>query len=72
MMLVGLTGVSIHWIGPLDWTTRLIFDPIILPKTCDFALIGSPRMLSCPFCGLEDIDFMLACSESDQVFMPGR
>ncbi len=22
-----LTGVSIHWTGPLDWTTRLTFDP---------------------------------------------
>ena len=56
----------------LDWTTGLTFDPKILTKTCNFALIGNPRMLSCPFSGREDTDFMLACSKSDQAFMSGR
>ena len=69
---MGLAGVSLHWNGRLDWTTGLTFDPKILPKTCDFALIGSPRMLSCPFSGPEDKNFMLACSKSGQVFMSGR
>ena len=43
----------------LDWTTGLTFDPKILAKTCNFALIGNPRMLSYPFSGQEDTNFML-------------
>ena len=35
-------GVSIHWIGPLDWTTGHTFDPKILTRNVHFMLIGSP------------------------------
>ena len=65
------TGLD-HWTGRLDWTTGLTLDPKILTKTCNFTLIGNPRMLSYPFSGQEDTDFMLACSKSDQTFMSGR
>ena len=63
------TGLD-HWTGLLDWT----IDPKILTKSCNFALIGNPiaRMLLYPFSGREDTDFMLTCSKSDQVFMPGK
>ena len=61
-------GISIY---SLDWTTGLTFDPKILTKTCNFALIDNPRM-SHPFSSWEDTDFMYACSKSDQAFMSGR
>ena len=66
--------ISIGCIYSLDWTTGLTFDPKILTKTCNFALIGNPRMQSYPFSrsGREDTDFMLTCSKSDQAFMSGR
>ena len=54
--------VSIHWTG-LDWTTGLTFDPKMSTNICDFALIGSPGMLSCPFSDWEDTHFLLACSD---------
>jgi hypothetical protein len=65
--ITALPGVSIHWTGPLDWTTGLTFDPKILTKNGRFALIGGPRMpslLSYSFSGREDIKCML-----DQAFM---
>ena len=35
------TIVSIHWNGPLDWTTGLTFDPKVLTRNGDFVLTGS-------------------------------
>ena len=51
---------SLDWTTGLDYWTGLTFDPKILTKTCNFALTGNPRMLSYPFSGREDTDFMLA------------
>ena len=47
--LVFFMGGSIHWTGPLDWTTGLTFDPKILIRNGHFALIGSARMLAVMF-----------------------
>ena len=53
------TVAKINWaklgcIYSLDWTTGLTFDPKMLIKICNFALIGNPRMLLYPFSGWED------------------
>ena len=51
----------------LDWTTGLTFDPKILTRNGHFALVGSPRMLSCPFSLVRQI--LTDLYESDQASM---
>ena len=57
----GLVDWTSYWtdrFSPLDWTTGLTFDPIILVRNSHFApRIGSARMLSSPFSGPEGINF---------------
>jgi hypothetical protein len=53
------TGLD-HWTGILDWITGLTFDPTILTGNCNFALVGSPRMLSCSFSGRKNILCLLS------------